>query len=44
MNGFYALNNFGIYWLGAEETTWEKVDLAWPEEYKEERPYFFVVK
>ncbi len=44
VNGFYALNNFGIYWLGVEETTWEKVDLAWPEEYKEERPYFFVVK
>jgi len=44
VDAYYAFNNFGLFWLGPETDTWEKVDLDWPEEYKDERPYFFVVR
>jgi hypothetical protein len=44
VDSFYVMNNFGIYHLGAEETTWKKLDMDWPEELKNMRAYFFVVR
>lgn len=43
IGAFYALNNLGIYHLGAESTTWEKVDVPWTKDLAERRPYFFKV-
>lgn len=43
IGAFYALNNYGIYYLGAESTTWEKVDIPWAKDLAEMRPYFFQV-
>lgn len=43
IGAFYALNNYGIYHLGAESTTWEKVDTPWTKDLAEMRPYFFKV-
>lgn len=44
VDAFYALNNFGIYHLGAEGKRWEKVNMNWPDDALGERPYFFVVR
>lgn len=44
VDAYYAFNNFGLYWLGPEATSWEEIDIDWPEEYLGKRPYFFVVK
>lgn len=43
IGAFYALNNFGIYHLAADSTTWEKVDIPWTKDLAEMRPYFFKV-
>lgn len=44
VDAFYALNNYGIYYLSAEDTTWEKLEVPWPNEMVKMRPYFFVVR
>lgn len=43
VDAYYALNNKGLFWLGPEETQWEKLAIDWPEKYTDERPYFFEV-
>lgn len=43
INGFYALNNFGLFHLETGADTWEKVALPWSTRYENQRFYFFVV-
>lgn len=43
IGAFYALNNFGIYHLAADSTTWVKVTIPWTKDLAEMRPYFFKV-
>lgn len=44
VDAYYAFNNKGLFWLGPSASKWEKIDISWPEEYLEERPYFFVAR
>lgn len=44
VDAYYALNNFGLYYLGAEETKWEEIEMDWVGGQLGERPYFFVVR
>lgn len=44
VDAYYALNNFGIYYLGAKEFEWNEIDIDWINGELGERPYFFVVR
>lgn len=44
VDAFYALNNFGIYRMETEEEVWRAVDMPWPDDGLDERPYFFAVR
>lgn len=41
---FYALNNFGLYYLAASKNTWERIEIAPFENYLDQRYYHFVVR
>lgn len=43
IGAFYAFNNYGIYHLAADSTTWEKYSIPWTKDLAEKRPYFFAV-
>lgn len=43
ISAYYALNNFGLFYLAEEASAWEKLDLPWSNRFLGERPYFFVV-
>lgn len=44
IDGIYAFNNFGLYWIGVKDDEWQEVEIDWPEGYLGNRPYHFVVK
>lgn len=44
VSAYYALNNFGIFYMDEEADVWEPLELSWSNRFLEERPYFFVVK
>lgn len=41
-DAFYALNNYGIFYLGEGETVWRKIDIPW-DDYAGQRAYCFIV-
>ena len=43
VGAFYALNNFGLFYLKPGGNQWERLDIPW-EEYENKRPYSFAVE
>ncbi|SHF04625.1 hypothetical protein SAMN02745249_01688 [Atopostipes suicloacalis DSM 15692] len=43
IGAFYAMNNYGVFYLADGAETWEQTSIPW-EAYKDQRAYCFVVK
>lgn len=43
INAFYALNNFGLFYLEDGADTWKNLELPWSTRYQNHRFYFFAV-
>lgn len=41
---FYAMNNYGIYYLKDSTSKWKKLEVSWKEKYLDQKPTCFVVR